>query len=48
MANRENRSLSNMAARLIREALHARLHAQARSTERDSLVAAVRGGEQKV
>jgi hypothetical protein len=45
MARHEGRSLSNMSARLLNEALHARLHAQSRSPERGSanLVAAIRG-----
>ena len=42
MARSEGRSLSNMSARLLNEALHARLHAQARSTEHDALVRTIR------
>jgi hypothetical protein len=45
LARQEGRSISNMSARLLNEALHARLHAQSRSPERTNanLVAAIRG-----
>jgi hypothetical protein len=39
MARQESRSLNNMAAKLIREAPHERLHARAR----DTLVATISG-----
>jgi hypothetical protein len=43
MARNEGRSLSNMSARLLNEALNARIRAQARSAHHDSLVRAIRG-----
>jgi hypothetical protein len=45
LARDEGRSLSNMCARLLSEALHARLRIEARRTDHDDLVAAIRGTE---
>jgi hypothetical protein len=47
MAQQEGRSLSNMSARLLGEALNGRLRAQTRETQRDALTRAIRGDDSK-
>jgi hypothetical protein len=47
MAREENRSLSNMCETLLRAAIHQKLQAQAYSAERDALVSAIRGTDQR-
>jgi len=43
LARDEGRSLANMCAWLMNEALHARLRVEARKNNHDDLVAAIRG-----
>jgi hypothetical protein len=45
LARDEGRSLANMCARLMNESIRARLRIEARKTDHDGLVAAIRGTE---